>query len=442
VNAEVLEKIVNAVLYEGYILYPYRPSSVKNQQRWTFGGLYPEACHWVEDNSESCVMQTQCIVEGSDATVLNISVRFLHLVTRTVGELLAGSAQSRVGVPAHHPVDETKSKRWASTPTLRNDSALQRTPLFPSPGTPGEGKGGGSNAETHPDASQCSKPNSPPSQPSTGVAGEGKNGGISGEEAVPRYRPVDSLRVGDKVYQSWEEATERAVIVPPIKLGGLCRRSVTHSFAFPDGSTTELLRNDDRKIAGVLIRHCKALVGDIELSAEKKSDDAYLITIRVVNRSAMPDPESATRQEAQIYSLASTHTIINVENGALVSAIDPPERFGALQKECIGKGSWPVLVGQAPQRDTMLASPIILYDYPQIAPESQGNLFDSTEIDEILSLRIMTLTDAEKQAIGGADERARSLLQRTDALGREQMASLHGTVRGLKTISSGDAAHD
>ena len=41
-NQALVDRIVNAVLYEGYLLYPYRPS-VKNRQRWTFGGLYPRS---------------------------------------------------------------------------------------------------------------------------------------------------------------------------------------------------------------------------------------------------------------------------------------------------------------------------------------------------------------------------------------------------------------
>jgi len=61
----------------------------------------------------------------------------------------------------------------------------------------------------------------------------------------------------------------------------------------------------------------------------------------------------------------------------------------------------------------MLASPIILYDYPQIAPESPGDLFDGTEIDEILALRIMTMTDDEKREMRNTDVRARRILERT-----------------------------
>ncbi len=77
---------------------------------------------------------------------------------------------------------------------------------------------------------------------------------------------------------------------------------------------------------------------------------------------------------------------------------------------CSNIGTYPVLVGDEGVRDRMLSSPIILYDYPQIAPESAGNLFDGTEIDEILTLRIMTLTEEEKREIRGSDDRARQIL--------------------------------
>jgi hydrogenase maturation protease len=97
--------------------------------------------------------------------------------------------------------------------------------------------------------------------------------------------------------------------------------------------------------------------------------------------------------------------------------------------ECRNLNTWPVLAGTAPARDTMLSSPIILYDYPEIAPESAGDLFDGTEIDEILSLRIMTLSDAERREIAQTDERARLLLERTESLAAEQLMSLHGVMR-------------
>ncbi len=86
------------------------------------------------------------------------------------------------------------------------------------------------------------------------------------------------------------------------------------------------------------------------------------------------------------------------------------------------------------QTDTILSSPIILYDYPQVAPESPGNFFDGTEMDEMLTLRILTLTDEEKRDMAAVDERARELLARTESFAREQLGSLHGTIRDLRPV--------
>src|SRR5207244_3577795 len=116
-------------------------------------------------------------------------------------------------------------------------------------------------------------------------------------------------------------------------------------------------------------------------------------------------------------------------------------RYRHYAATCHNIGAWPVLVGAEGEKDTMLSSPIILYDYPQVAPESPGDLFDCTEIDEILSLRILTLTEEEKRQAGAVDERARKLLERTESLAREQLLGLHGTIRGLRPVPEG-TRHD
>ena len=83
-NLGVVEQIAKAVLYEGYMLYPYRPSSVKNQQRWNFGVLCPQSYSEAQKGSEAWTMQTECLVEGSAMTGLEVRVRFLQLVARTI----------------------------------------------------------------------------------------------------------------------------------------------------------------------------------------------------------------------------------------------------------------------------------------------------------------------------------------------------------------------
>jgi hypothetical protein len=120
-----------------------------------------------------------------------------------------------------------------------------------------------------------------------------------------------------------------------------------------------------------------------------------------------------------------------VQHGEWLSLADPPADAVEAASICRNAGLWPVLVGDVGTADTMLASPIILEDHAQVAPESSGDLFDATEIDEILSLRILALTDDEKAEMRMADPRSRALLDRTEALTGEDLMRMHGTIREI-----------
>src|SRR3954463_5014147 len=85
-NLAAVEQIAKAVLYEGYMLYPYRRSSVKNQQRWNFGVLYPASYVEAQSGADAFVSQTECIIAGSASPALELRIRFLQLVERTVGK--------------------------------------------------------------------------------------------------------------------------------------------------------------------------------------------------------------------------------------------------------------------------------------------------------------------------------------------------------------------
>ena len=100
------------------------------------------------------------------------------------------------------------------------------------------------------------------------------------------------------------------------------------------------------------------------------------------------------------------------------------------------EGTFPVLIGDTTTNDVMLSSPIILYDFPAVAPESAGDFCDSTEIDEILALRVMTLTDDEKAEARGTDARAAAIIDRCDDMPDEIWSRLHGAVRSLRPIES------
>ncbi|MGH9544775.1 MAG: hypothetical protein ACRD23_06120 [Terriglobales bacterium] len=348
-NLGVVEQIAKAVLYEGYMLYPYRPSSVKNQQRWNFGVLCPQSYSEAQNGSEAWTMQTECLLEGSSMTGLEVRVRFLQLVSRTVGEL-----------------------------------TMPMTELLP------------------------------------------------GE--VPEFRLVDKLTVNDRVYRPWQEAIEREISLPVYKVEALGSGPVPHGFSFPEEKQFEYLRDGSGQIVGVIVRERRQLAVAVEVMAEKVADGLYKVNVRIRNTTPFEAAKDTSRDDALLSSMASAHTVLGAQDGRFVSLIAPPEPISEWAASCKNVGTWPVLVGEEGQRDTLLSSPIILYDYPQIAPESAGDLFDGTEIDEILSLRIMTLTDDEKREMSQSDERARAMLERTETMPVEQLMKLHGVLRGLRPL--------
>jgi hypothetical protein len=152
------------------------------------------------------------------------------------------------------------------------------------------------------------------------------------------------------------------------------------------------------------------------------------------------DPQTIGREQAMLQSMASTHAILRVSGGSFVSLSDPPELLGEAARDCRNIGVWPILVGDPGSHDTVLASPIILEDHPQVAAESPMDLFDATEIDEILMLRILTLSDEEKQELRAGDERGRRILERAEALTPAELMGLHGTVRSLRPLGGDSRA--
>src|SRR5262249_52667081 len=159
----------------------------------------------------------------------------------------------------------------------------------------------------------------------------------------------------------------------------------------------EKVQSSFGQIAGVIVRSQNEIKGILEVFAEQLTTGVFKLTIRISNESSFNETELSARGRALLHSLVSTHSIVTATNGKFVSLLETPEELREYAVRCQNNHNFPVLVGEAGQRNRILASPIILYDYPQIAPESAGDLFDSTEIDEILTLRILTLTDEEKR---------------------------------------------
>jgi hypothetical protein len=163
------------------------------------------------------------------------------------------------------------------------------------------------------------------------------------------------------------------------------------------------------------------LAGTIEVDAVAVAG-AYRLSVHVANT-------SEAGNDVQARSLVSTHVVIGVAGGELISLVDPPDDLRAQSEACRNIGAWPVLVGEPGTRHTALCAPIILPEYPEIAAESPGDLFDGLEIDEILSLRILTLTDEERARAAAADGRVAQLISRTEALTPDELGRLHGALR-------------
>jgi hypothetical protein len=159
---------------------------------------------------------------------------------------------------------------------------------------------------------------------------------------------------------------------------------------------------------------------EIEQSIEQLSDGLQKICVEVRNVTPI---DSDDREDAVDLAMASAHVILRFTDAEPLSAIDPPPHAITATAACRCVGLYPVLVGDR----TVLASPIILPDHPKLAPTSPGDFFDGTEIDEMLTLRILTMTDAEKRE-ASADPRIAAMIARTEQLGIENTARLHGSV--------------
>ena len=191
------------------------------------------------------------------------------------------------------------------------------------------------------------------------------------------------------------------------------------------------------------MRRWQTLSGVIRLTAERLPGPYGAVRVRltVANGSEVAWPLTR-RADGLPFALVAAHSLISVPGGRFLSMTDPPEWAVPLVSGCVNTGTWPVLGGPAGCTGLILSSPVILYDHPEIAAESAGQLYDSTEIDEILTLRTLTLTDAEKQQARDTDPRAAELLDRLDHLPPEMLDRMHGAIRYLQQAGETQAGRD
>jgi hypothetical protein len=149
------------------------------------------------------------------------------------------------------------------------------------------------------------------------------------------------------------------------------------------------------------------------------------VSVRIANTGA----PAVDKDDAIARSLIGTHVIAEAIGGQFVSLLEPPPPAAEAVSRCTRHRCFPVLAGRPGAADLLLISPIILYDHPEVAEQSETALYDCTEIDEILTLRVMTMTDQEKAQARATDPLAAQIIDRCDSMSPEAMSRLHGALR-------------
>jgi hypothetical protein len=320
--------VADAVLYEGYLLYPYRGTSSKNQSRWQFGVLGPPGAADA-GLGEDDTLAAQFVVDGAQA--ITLVVRFLQLQHRR--------AERQLG------------------------------------------------------------------------AG---------------FEPVEKLTTPAGSWLTWDEAVECEMSFGPLAFDDPGRR---WSLPVEAAAAVDVEPLD----GGRLVRERKAVGGELAVSAEP-AGDLLRVSVRLANVGAAPTDKA----DSIARSMIGAHLIAEVVGGRFVSLLEPPPAAAGAVSRCSQHRCFPVLVGPPGTDDMLLVSPIILYDHPEVAEQSNTALYDCTEIDEILTLRVMTMTDEEKAQARATDPRAAQIIDQCDAMSPEAMARLHGVLRDPHRADVGD----
>jgi hypothetical protein len=344
VNAPVADRfetaraVADAVLYEGYVLYPYRASSRKNQARFQWGVLTPRAFSEA-DGSERWATRTECLVAPGRSPAVSVRVRCLHAQRRRVEKVVHGGG----------------------------------------------------------------------------------------------FEAVDFLDVDGTLHVDWDEAVDEVIDVTPCPLPSEGSSEWLQTFSLDGGTESEEVRAADGAVIGRFVRHREPITGLVRITAGRPDPRSPYVKVAVtVENTTAWIRRGVHRDDAMPMSLISVHTMLALDDGTFVSLLDPPEDAVAAARACHSDGAYPVLIGDD---DVVLSSPIILYDHPEVAPQSPGDLYDSLEIDEILALRVMTLTDGEKSEARGTDPRAAAIIDRCDDMSAETLSALHGQMRPVRSPS-------
>ncbi|MFD7919299.1 hypothetical protein ACFV3R_08755 [Streptomyces sp. NPDC059740] len=337
---EAARQVADAVLLEGYVLYPYRASASKNRLRWQFGVLVPPG--WATGGEHSH-QRTELLLEPRGDAQVEAELRFLRARRRGVQRLCPGGG----------------------------------------------------------------------------------------------FEDCERIELPDRVVTAWDEGVVETLTFT-VPSAHLTQGPVDFPFHCEAREETEEVADAAGTVLGRLVRRSSPVTGRLRLeAAELPGPYRTLRLCALVENLSDWTPRTAgeDRAAALPHSLIATHLLLGVDRGAFLSVTDPPQWASGAVAECRNENTWPVLAGADGGGDVVLSSPIILGDHPAVAPESAGEFHDATEIDEMLALRTLTLTDEEKREVRGTDERAAAVVDLADTLPPEVMERLHGAVRSLREVT-------
>jgi hypothetical protein len=338
------EHIADAVMYEGYILYPYRASAMKNRFRWQFGVLAPRACSEI-NGEDSWYAQTDCLIEPGTSSRVTVKARCLHLQRRLVEMATADG-----------------------------------------------------------------------------------------------WRACDRVVANGRDYLTWDEAVPASVLSSSIPLDALCAHEHVVPFTLSPSLEHEAINSHADHALVRITRQRWPASAAVRLSAVRL-DGMVKVRARLENQTP-GDLDRGDRTSGLRHCLLGSHLLLHIEGGQFVSLTDPPPHAEGPARSCVNQHAWPVLVGANGRRDVVLASPIILPDYPAVAPESAHSFFDATEIDEMLALRVMTMTPDERAEAAATDRHAAEILDRVNCHDAVSLSQLHGAVRSFEELLNGGAPPD
>ncbi len=335
--------VADAVLYEGFLLYPYTASARKNQLRWQFGVVVPGA-YAASGSGEPSAQQTELLLEPEGAPAVDVLVRFLHVVSRQV-EVCAEAG----------------------------------------------------------------------------------------------FEPVESLQIDGTAHVTFDETVEREIF---LRVRPLETAQLVTAIAFEGQREEELLHGAHGEVRGRVVRRRWPLRGTLSVRCEPVAGAAPLrkLCVRVENASEVVAAQA--RRGALRTAFVSAHTLLHVKDGSFLSVLDPPPAAASATEALRNEHTWPVLVGDsggdAQRSKLVLSSPIILYDFPAVAPQTDADAFDATEIDELLKLSVLSLSDAERNEARATDPRAKAIVERAEAFDARGQELLHGGAMALDPFAAFD----